>query len=339
MAPFQPAPVQPYRVLVHNYPSHDPNSNRFAQAYQHETNGHKRNALIFLGGLGDGPHGIPYVKQIADSLLGESDFTVYEPRLSSAFSAWGYGSLEQDVKEISALVKYLRTTATSKTEKIVLMGHSTGCQDCMHYATHGVELGLEEVDGFILQGPVSDREAILAVFEEESPGKGQARLDLSVNVAKRLISEGTAHDCMPREWLPKEFWASPISAYRWCSLASFGGDDDYFSSDLPDEKLAEIWGKVSKPTLILPSENDEHVPEWIDVVDMMDKWKSFSKEGVISSLSGLIPEADHRVEFGPAGERAERAQGWLCDRVHDFLRQLEQQWQEEVIDAAMRESQ
>lgn len=222
MAPFQPAPIQPYRILVHNYPARDPNSNRFAQAYQHETNGHKRNALIFVGGLGDGPHGIPYVKQIADSLVGESDFTVYEPRLSSAFSAWGYGSLHNDVKEISALVKYLRTTATFKTDRIVLMGHSTGCQDCMYYATHGDEMGLEKVDGFILQGPVSDREAILAVFEEESPGKGQARLDLSVNVAKKMINEGTAHDCMPREWLPKEFWASPISAYRWSSLASFG---------------------------------------------------------------------------------------------------------------------
>ncbi|KAJ4392357.1 hypothetical protein N0V85_007121 [Neurospora sp. IMI 360204] len=333
MEPFRPAPIEPYRVLVHNYPSHDPESNRFAQAYEYETNSRKRNALIFVGGLGDGPHGIPYVKKIADAIVGESDYAVYEPRLSSAFSAWGYGSLYNDVKEISALVKYLRTE-TFKMDRIVLMGHSTGCQDCMYYATHGDEMGLEKVDGFILQGPVSDREAILAVFEEESPGKGQARMELSVKVAKKMISEGTAHGCMPREWLPKEFWASPVSAYRWSSLASFGGDDDYFSSDLPDEKLAEIWGKVSKPTLILPSENDEHVPEWIDVVDMLDKWKSFCKEEVISSLSGLIPEADHRVEHGPAGEPADLAQGWLCDRVHAFLKQLERHWQEEAMDAA-----
>lgn len=56
---------------------------------------------------------------------------------------------------------------------------------------------------------------------------------------------------------------------------------------------------------------------------MLDKWKSFCKEDVISSLSGLIPEADHRVEYGPAGEPADLAQGWLCDRVHAFLKQLE----------------
>ncbi|KAK3504674.1 hypothetical protein B0T13DRAFT_12949 [Neurospora crassa] len=333
MEPFRPAPIEPYRVLVHNYPSHDPDSNRLAQAYEYETDGLKRNALIFLGGLGDGPHGIPYVKKIANAIAGESDYAVYEPRLSSAFSAWGYGSLHNDVKEISALVKYLRTT-TFKMGRIVLMGHSTGCQDCMYYATHGDEMGLEKVDGFILQGPVSDREAILAVFEEESPGKGQARMDLSVQVAKKMISEGTAQDCMPREWLPKEFWASPVSAYRWFSLASFGGDDDYFSSDLPDEKLAEIWSKVSKPTLVLPSENDEHVPEWIDVVGMMARWRRFCKEDVISSLSGLIPEADHRVEFGPAGEPANLAQSWLCDRVLAFLKQLERHGQEEAIDAA-----
>lgn len=221
MEPFRPALIEPYRVLVHNYPSHDPDSNRLAQAYEYETDGLKRNALIFLGGLGDGPHGIPYVKKIANAIAGESDYAVYEPRLSSAFSAWGYGGLHNDVKEISALVKYLRTT-TFKIGRIVLMGHSTGCQDCMYYATHGDEMGLEKVDGFILQGPVSDREAILAVFEEESPGKGQARMDLSVQVAKKMINEGTAQDCMPREWLPKEFWASPVSAYRWFSLASFG---------------------------------------------------------------------------------------------------------------------
>ncbi|CCC10598.1 hypothetical protein SMACR_12611 [Sordaria macrospora] len=334
MEPSRLAPIQPYRVVVHNYPSHDPESNRFAQAYEYETNRHKRTALIFVGGLGDGPHGIPYVKFLADSAIaGESDYAVYEPRLSSAFSAWGYGSLSNDVKEISALVKYLRHRKTFRVDRIVLMGHSTGCQDAMYYATHGAEMGLEKIDAFILQGPVSDREAILAVFEEASPGKGQARMDLSVRVAQKMMSEGTAHDCMPREWLPKEFWTSPVSAYRWNSLASFGGDDDYFSSDLPDEKLAEIWGKVSKPVLVLPSENDEHVPDWIDVVDMLDKWKSFCKEDVISSLSGLIPEADHRVEYGPAGEPADRAQGWLCDRVHAFFKQLERQWLDEDVKA------
>lgn len=53
---------------------------------------------------------------------------------------------------------------------------------------------------------------------------------------------------------------------------------------------------------------------------MMARWKRFCQEDVISSLSGLIPEADHRVEFGPAGEPANLAQSWLCDRVHAFLK-------------------
>jgi hypothetical protein len=94
------------------------------------------------------------------------------------------------------------------------------------------------------------------------------------------------------------------------------GDDDYFSSDLPDEKLVEFWGNFWVPVLILPSENDEHVPEGIDFKKLMARWMSVCKPGVASDLSALIPKANHCVD-------GDEAQAWLSERVIAFLRRLE----------------
>jgi pimeloyl-ACP methyl ester carboxylesterase len=97
---------------------------------------------------------------------------------------------------------------------------------------------------------------------------------------------------------------------RWNS-----GDDDYFSSDLPDEKVKEIWGRVRKPMLIMPSGEDQHVPAEVDVKGMVQRWKGFCRDGVVSELSGLIPGADHSV-------RDAKAQEWMIERVVKFLEEL-----------------
>ena len=99
-------------------------------------------------------------------------------------------------------------------------------------------------------------------------------------------------------------------------LMRSSGADDYFSSDLSSEKLVDIWGKLEQPVLILPSEKDEWVPGNIDVIWLVNKWKSFCKPGVASELSGLIPGANHAVDDA-------EAQKWLADRVAAFLAELE----------------
>lgn len=112
----------------------------------------------------------------------------------------------------------------------------------------------------------------------------------------------------------KFFW--PL----WCRTGLINrdarGDDDYFSSDLPDEKVADIWGKLGQPVLILPSEKDEWVSKEIDVVRLVNRWKSFCKPGIANELSGLIPGANHRVEDAAA-------QKWLAERVAGFLAEID----------------
>ncbi|KXX79549.1 hypothetical protein MMYC01_203134 [Madurella mycetomatis] len=321
----------PYPVQVHSYlptPStaiHQPPS-RPVQTYEHlpaspspsQQTPVPQNAVVFIGGLGDGPHTIPYVRTLAQHLTSSNpSYSVFEARLSSAFSAFGYSSLAQDAREIADLVRYLRKGLGRK--RVVLMGHSTGCQDCLEYGSKYLQLGkpglgAEEegearVDGLVLQGPVSDREAI-GMTEDQ----GEVRACLEI--AQRMVAEGKGAEVMRREEMPAGWRGSPVTAYRWCSLAGVGGDDDYFSSDLPDQKVADIWGKLEQPVLILPSEKDEWVSKEIDVFGLVNRWKSFCRPGIASELSGLIPAANHRVDDAAA-------QKWLAERVAGFLAEIE----------------
>lgn len=103
------------------------------------------------------------------------------------------------------------------------MGHSTGCQDTMHYLlTKHFDT---PIDGAVLQAPCSDREAI--------SGEGHVRV---ANLAKevhdatfpdgltpkeRMKKEGTFWDCMPRE-MAKELGLECLTYYRAWSLLCVG---------------------------------------------------------------------------------------------------------------------
>jgi hypothetical protein len=128
-------PSAPFSVIVHLYES----SLRNACAYELVTSTpsslpESNAALVFIGGLGDGPHTVPYIRTVASALAKAGTeqvdikvlrYSVFEVRLSSSFAGYGFASLAKDVMEIDALVRYLRQIGK---RKIVLMGHSTGCQ-------------------------------------------------------------------------------------------------------------------------------------------------------------------------------------------------------------------
>jgi pimeloyl-ACP methyl ester carboxylesterase len=219
----------PYPVKVHHYPSTSPTSqNRPAQAYEHlptspsPSQKQEKSALIFLGGLGDGPHTIPYVRHLASRLHAQQPggYSVFEARLSSAFAGFGFGSLAQDAREVADLVRYLRGPAVG-VKRVVLMGHSTGCQGCLEYGTRFVSSvggdGREgvRVDGLVLQGPVSDREAI-------GMGEDGGVVQAALGVAEGMLRMGKGGEVMATEVLPAGFRGSPVTAYRWASLAGVG---------------------------------------------------------------------------------------------------------------------
>ncbi|KAF3013800.1 hypothetical protein E8E14_011494 [Neopestalotiopsis sp. 37M] len=289
----------PFTTTVHPFKSPTPH----ACAYESGLSSAK-NALVFIGGLGDGPHTVPYPRAIAKALESrpELDFSVFEFRLKSSFGGFGFVRLADDVADISALVKYLRGIGK---EKVVLIGHSTGCQDIMEYTSPAYP-DLAEVEALILQAPVADRGAFEMVL-------GRQLLDESVRVAKDLIDAGNGSAIVPIKETQNIFGV--VSAQRWYALAAADGEDNYFSPDLTDAVAGPYWSRIKKPLLILQSGSDEYMPPSVDKMGLVEKWKSLCRPGIASDLSGCIPGADHRVETADSEK-------WLVETVVKFLDSL-----------------
>ncbi|KAL9250568.1 UPF0613 protein PB24D3.06c-like protein, partial [Drosera capensis] len=181
--------------------------------------GDYKQQVIFVGGLTDGLMATDYLEPLAIALDKEK-WSLVQALLSSSYIGYGTSSLEQDAAELDQLISYLINKKDS--EGVVLLGHSTGCQDIVHYMRTNAACS-RAVRASILQAPVSDRE-----YRANLP-ETAAMIDL----ASAMISEGRGSELMPREANPD----SPITAYRYHSLCAYMGDDDMFSSDLSDDQL------------------------------------------------------------------------------------------------------
>ncbi|RFU27875.1 hypothetical protein B7463_g8475, partial [Scytalidium lignicola] len=265
-------------------------------AFEHtpkESRKDPQNILIFIGGLFDGLLTVPYPSNISDALPAE--WTLAEVILSSSYSGWGTASLAKDARQIARCVEYFRTV---KSGKIVLMGHSTGCQDVMEYLTGSGHEERPHIDGAIVQASASDREAMEMVLDPKI-------LKESCLVAEAMVASGNGEEILPsRE--TNGFFPAPVCARRWLSLASpnHDGDDDYFSSDLTDEQLMKSFGSLpaGTPLCILFSGNDEYVPKSIDKKKLVQRWISIAKRGdgkVDEENSGVIPGASHNLDGNP----------------------------------------
>lgn len=257
-------------------------------------------AVIFIGGLGNKYLSVPYLSKLNES-IGE-EWRLFQIDMSSSGEGWGTGSLDRDADEIELLVKYLKSI---NINKIILFGHSTGCQDSFHYL---LEKGYG-IEGIILQAPVSDREATVRFFEEENFGD----LNDFIDEAKQVYKKD------PLQVLPRKYsnilFGAPINAYRWLSLTDINGDDDYFSSDLSDEKLKATFGKINKPALFLYSGNDFAVPQSVNKSDLLQRWSSFTNQEFFNS--SIIEGASHDV--GPDSANEQEAVNDLLKHVLKFL--------------------
>jgi len=72
---------------------------------------------------------IRYPSTIAKSL--PPNWAIAEVLLSSSYRGWGTSSLQKDAKELAECVGYFCKLRPGR--EVVLMGHSTGCQDVMEY--------------------------------------------------------------------------------------------------------------------------------------------------------------------------------------------------------------
>lgn len=269
-------------------------------------------------------------------------------------------SLGKDVEEIAKCVEYVRRykagAAQSGTPgKVVLMGHSTGSQDVLHYIYAPNPLpqnplfdaGLDHVsrpaiDGGILQSPVSDREALLSSLKSgeagNSPEKMQEVYTQAVDLAKKQTYTDDKQDVvMPISMTAKLGFPgdTALSCRRFLSLASPDSpqdplEDDLFSSDLDDQRLLQTFGTIAsrgllkQTLLVVPGGSDESVPAEVDKIELLRRWENAAKFGaggkkVWDDHSRLIPGATH----SPSGDDQAEPRRVLVSTVKSYLNQLE----------------
>ncbi|XWS13559.1 hypothetical protein CRYUN_Cryun36dG0047400 [Craigia yunnanensis] len=196
--------------------------------------GDYKQQVIFIGGMADGFLATEYLEPLAIALDNEK-WSLVQLLLSSSYTGYGTSSLQQDAMEIDQLISYLINKENS--EGVVLLGHSTGCQDIVHYMCTNAACS-RAVRAAILQAPVSDREYRATLPETAA----------MIDLASSMIKEGQGSELMPKEADP----SSPITAYRYNSLCAYMGDDDMFSSDLNDDQLRLRLGHMANTPCQVP---------------------------------------------------------------------------------------
>lgn len=295
----------PASGVLHNY-----GDNHLA-AFQHFPN--HAHLLVFIGGLGDGLGTVPYVRPLAEA-LDKLGWSTVEIQTRSSFVGWGSGSLVRDNEDILAAVEYLKDLQkeTNETAKIVLMGHSTGSQNALYYASKNITDGgdIPTLDGIITQAGVSDREFFSTQVTSQ---------DLADSLALAASSADPANTFMPAKYT-SQFFPAPITAARWLDLISPKGADDFFSSDLADTDLATTFGRIrhARKLLVLYSGSDEFVPESVDKVELVSRFEAATGKEVWSEYSGIVPGATHFV----GSESLPEALPNLIGRVSLFLQAL-----------------
>lgn len=294
MKSSSPPPLSPYGVFsgtLFQYSS-NPSLIAFESLPLDDT---RKNKCILIGGLSDGPIPTPYTKLLEEEChnLG---WSLVQPVLSSSYLGFGHGSLVRDTNEIGKLLDYLSTHHDA--EQFALVGHSTGCQNSIHFLKYGNEDVVNKVKVVALQAPVSDRET----DDDHSE---------FIRYAQTLIAQRKGEEMMPRA----AFWA-PITASRYLSLLDMNGEDDLFSSDLTDDQLRERLGHVGRRAdldlIAVYSGKDEYVPSFVDKETLLKR--------LVKAMNNDKDAADHvNAESGKGGN----ARGLMLEDANHNLSESE----------------
>jgi hypothetical protein len=317
----------------------------------------KPHSLLFVGGLGDGMATTSYMSALVYALQ-PTQWSLFTINLTSSYQAWGLGHLDRDTTEIAQCIEYVNEYKQAKFGgggKVVLMGHSTGSQDVLHYlyrsnphtSLSSFDKDLQHmmrpaIDGAIMQAPVSDREAIHWVLEKGIGGKAasdcRAAYEKLIAIAQEEARNNRAYDTL----LPLDITSQlgypashPVSCRRFLSLVSPDSpntpqEDDLFSSDISDEQLDKTFGMIHERALlrykllVMPSGADQAVPDWIDKAKLLARWQKAADRNGSAQIwdtenSGPIPNASHALSND---DQAEPRQ-YLVEKVQNYLSGLE----------------
>ena len=157
------------------------------------------NAVILIAGLTDGFMALAYTESLSRALLA-ANHSLVMVNLSSSWSQFGFRSLRTDCEDLEKHVDFLK--ARFGFRRIALLGHSTGAQDALYFMRHGNPEITCHVSAIILQGAVSDREAMM-----DGPGANQV-LEMKKEAEQlKLVNKGELI-------LSRRLFGAPITANR-----------------------------------------------------------------------------------------------------------------------------
>jgi pimeloyl-ACP methyl ester carboxylesterase len=255
-----------------------------------------RNAVVLIGGLGDGFMALAYTEPLSRTLLA-ADYSLVMVNLSSSWSQFGFRSLATDCAELETHVTFLKTRFEFRN--IVLLGHSTGAQDALYFMRHGKPDATRLVSAIILQGGISDREAM-------TTGPSGSQIPRIKEEAEKLELAGKGESI-----LPGRLYGAPITASRLLSLTGRLTEDDMFSTDLTEAELDPILSCIKIPILVCYSEHDEFVPDH-------NALRKFA-ERMVGVLGKYSSHVDCKYFAGNHGLSEERFYGPFIDSVVEFL--------------------
>lgn len=137
----------------------------------------------------------------------------------------------------------IRVARKRGVRNIYLVGHSTGCQKSMYWASK--KNGGRAVKGIILLGPISD-------YEAELKRQGRTKILKATSVAHQLVRRGHKH-----ELLQKEIWPETLDAQRFLSLYNPDSAENVFPYGRAHKTPLTLLS-VKIPVLVLWAENDEY---------------------------------------------------------------------------------
>lgn len=184
---------------------------------------HAECTVVLIGGLGDNILTLPYLAEL-NEFLKSRQISLVIPQLRS-MPLFTITPIESDIDDISDVVENIESP-------VVLIGHSTGCNDILLYIERSMHYN---VIGVVLQAPVSDTEAMPRLIAEHN---------------LELIKASDPR-CNYIELQDETLWLKE----RYVSLYSIGGEEDLFSTYLEEEAYAKWKDRV--PIMSVLSDEDE----------------------------------------------------------------------------------
>lgn len=177
--------------------------------------------------------------------------------------------------DISGAVQWVKKL---KPKKIILVGHSTGCQKSIYYLSKKPD---KKVKAVVLLSPISDLAGVLNFSSKDQFMK-------AYKFAKKQV-ENKKGD----ELLPLSIWPIYIDAQRFLSLYSQNSLEEIFCYS-QESKKARILRKVEVPIYILLGDEDkyldrpaEHIADWFSKDLDSRRIKTEIIKGADHSFSGF----------------------------------------------------